>query len=153
MIRVIQVFLILCLIFFSNLLHDPTLTKIVNASDQSADSINDQTARELPELNLKRGHTGAINASIFSPNNKMVASAGADGTVKIWDINTGQLLRTIMSSHYWVYCLAFSPDGKFLATGSGDNNARLLDVSNGREQRTMRKHVHAVRAISFSPDG
>lgn len=110
------------------------------------------TRSELPELVVQSGHSGSITAIVFSSHDFM-ATASVDGTVKVWQVATGQLLRTFVVSEYWVYSAKFSPDERLLATGSGDNVVRLWDLHSGRLLKEFTGNAHAVRQLVFSVDG
>jgi WD40 repeat protein len=113
---------------------------------------------QKPELITQSGHSKAVNKVIFSPDGKTLASASDAFTIKLWDVNTGVELRTIMpSAGEYVTSIAFSPDGKTLASGSfieGKEGAsgviKLWDVGTGAE---LRKIEEPCRDILFSPDG
>jgi WD40 repeat protein len=63
-----------------------------------------------------RAHTDDIYALAFSPDGEILASAGADSTIRLWRVTDGVLLRTIQSG--WTVSLSFSPDGTLLASGT-----------------------------------
>ena len=65
---------------------------------------------------------------IFSPDGTLVASAGSDGTVKLWDATTGKLLKTLVHPDE-LMTVAFSPDGTLLVSGSYDNLIYLWGIS------------------------
>jgi len=60
------------------------------------------------------------------------ASGSGDNTVKLWDVATGQLLRTLTGNTDQVLSVAFSPRGHSLASGSFDNTIKLWDVGSGK---------------------
>ena len=127
-----------------------------------------------PEIVIQSRHTKPINAIVFSPDGSWLASGANDDTIKIWEISTGHLLRTLYGHSSNVNALAVSPDGKLLASGSGDmtskrefptfrqggivggtrdNTIKIWDVQTGREIKTLRGHELPVGAVAFSEDG
>jgi WD40 repeat protein len=64
----------------------------------------------------------------FSPDGKILATESWDKTIKLWDVATGTMLRTLAGHTDSVRSVAFSPDGKILASGSWDGTILLWDV-------------------------
>jgi WD40 repeat protein/serine/threonine protein kinase len=104
-------------------------------------------------LRAWQGHAGLIHHLAVSPNGRRLASAGEDGTAKVWDLGTGQLIYDVTQHRAPVYAVAFSPDGQWLATASVDTTARLWDAATGTPKGPVLKgHGHMVMSVAFSPD-
>jgi hypothetical protein len=65
------------------------------------------------------------------PDNPFLATAGDDGTVKLWHPEKGNLLRTLTGQKGWVIALAISGDGQFVASGTGEGEVRVWRAADG----------------------
>src|ERR1700735_4122541 len=90
----------------------------------------------------------------FLPDLNFIASTSEDGTVRLWDANTGALKQTLEGHSHRNSDVAFSPNGKFLASASNDDTVRLWDATTGSCKQTLEDHNHLdyTVALSFSPD-
>jgi dipeptidyl aminopeptidase/acylaminoacyl peptidase len=96
-----------------------------------------------------------INALAFSPNGKMLASAGDDdGTIRLWDVTTHRLAATLNGYPVGVTSLAFSPNGTTLAA-AGLDPVQLWDVATRKPlgPLTPTTRIGWVYSLAFSPDG
>src|SRR5437660_5130089 len=98
-----------------------------------------------------QAHTNTTLALAFSPDEHTLASGSEDGSVKLWDVETGALLWSGWHTKVTL-CLAFSPDGSLLASGSQDGSVRLWQASLGTPVEDI-PHPGPVFSLSWSPDG
>ncbi len=96
---------------------------------------------------------GPVYAVAFSPDGQYALTSGHDpNTAQLWDLHTGQIVRTFEGHTDTVFSAVFSPDGRYVLT-SGDMTARLWDARTGQELRQFAGHRGGVKAAVFSPDG
>lgn len=118
------------------------------------------------------GHEGPVSAVAFSPDGRYAASGGGrswwqeenraldrtkvdaeDYVVRLWDLETGQVVRFLEGHTDAVWDVAFSPDGTTLLSASSDQTLILWDVQTGAIIHRLVGHDRKVRKVVFSPDG
>lgn len=116
------------------------------------------SAGTLPKLRFKvDGNQAAVSAVAYAPDGKLLATGGADWTVRTYDLaKTKPIERFVPASHLGhVYATAISPDGKSLASGSVDKTVRLWDVAGAvpKSRTTLKGEGVPVYCLAYSPDG
>jgi len=107
-----------------------------------------------PPVDL-RGHTGNVNWATFSPDDRFVASASDDSTIRIWNAASGQSTVQPISEHASsVNSVAVSPDDGIIVCGSGDNSVRVWNAHTGEQTLpALHGHDRHVSSVAISPDG
>ena len=99
-----------------------------------------------------QAHTDIVDRTLaFSPDERLLATGSLDGTIKLWEVESGALLWTGWQADL-VEGLAFAPDGQRLASGGDDATIRLWDVQTGAQIETIAAHG-AVQSVAWSSDG
>jgi WD40 repeat protein len=88
-----------------------------------------------------------------SPDGLLVGAAHRDGTIRLWDVPSRQVVAVLSGHDGAVNAVAFSPDGQRLVSGGLDNTVRLWDVLTRQLVATRTGHRNSVVAAAFSPDG
>ncbi len=103
--------------------------------------------RKLP------GHTSAVLDVTFSHNGNLIASAGDDGTIKVWEMATGQVSYIIVGHSGGVTAVQFTHDDSRLVTAGRDNTAKIWQASPGIAPRVLTGHTSGVLSAAYSRDG
>jgi class 3 adenylate cyclase/GTPase SAR1 family protein len=116
---------------------------------------DDEVRKNLPPgvklLRTLRGHRRWIGRIAWSPDGQLLASPSADGTIRLWDAETGECLRTLEGHTGMVHSAAFDTTGGMLASGSGDKTVKLWEVASGCLLRTLKGHRDSVYSVMFDP--
>ena len=97
------------------------------------------------------GHADAVYAVSWSADDRRLASASLDHSIRLWDAETGREIATLRGHTNWVEALSWSPDDRRLASGSHDGTIKLWDAGTGREIRTIPEWRRLpVLAVSWS---
>ncbi len=108
------------------------------------------SGRELQHFQQDTEVTGVA----FSRDGTKVATGNRDYLVRVWDVASGKLERSLEGHTNIVWNVRFSPDGKYVVSGSQDRTARLWSLATGKEVRRFPGHDNnAAMYLDYSPDG
>ncbi len=96
---------------------------------------------------------GTVHCVKFSPDGKLLAGAGDDGVVRIWEPRTGKLARVMVGHKGVIRDIAWSPGGKVLATSSDDLTIRVWNVVSGACVHVLEGYEVPTTQLAWSPDG
>ena len=104
-------------------------------------------------LTINLAHSFDVSSVEYSPDGKYLVSGSPGQGVKIWEVSTGKLIRTLQSDTSFVFTVSVSPNGKYIASGRDDGSIKIWDASSGRLFKTLYGHSDGINTINYSPDG
>jgi WD40 repeat protein len=116
-------------------------------------TMNQAVWESIGQISMLSNDSNFIASMALSPDGQTVAFGSDKNTIKLWNINTGQEIKTLTGHSDEIEAVAFSPDGKLLASGGRDQIIKLWDISSGREVSNLTDHSDDIYSIAFSPDG
>jgi len=131
----------------------PTGAQTIIKTSQVTETITPENVSRINEL----GHWLDYWMDFaFTPDGETLASCNydtLDKTVRLWDINTRQLLFILEGHNEQVASVAINPSGTLIASGSMDGMIALWDITSGKLLRTLNGNVDGLYSLEFSPDG
>ena len=99
------------------------------------------------------GQAESVRSIALSPDGKMLAAGSSDGTVRLWDVETGKLVRQFEKpknpqADYTLHAVSFSGDGKHLAIGDNNSLLRVVDLETPESERMLQGHTDTTTSIS-----
>ena len=145
--------LIVFFLFFICTLAGAQTRRIEEKKKGQEDSTDVGSGMSNPEVVFNVGHSASIESIAYSPDGAYIASGSEDNTIKLWEVETGRLLRTLRGHNRDVNSICYSPDGKYIASGSNDNRIKLWEVKTGECVKTLGGFIGYVNSVCYSPDG
>jgi hypothetical protein len=99
------------------------------------------------------GHNDILYSADWSPDGKIVATAGYDRRIILHNAETGEKIREMTGHNGAVFDLRFSPDGKLLASASADATIKIWHVASGERFDTLSQPQSEQYSVVFTPDG
>jgi WD40 repeat protein len=134
--------------------HDATLRFWDAATGKNIRKLQVPDETNIKSLDQYKGiNSGGVLTVAYSSDSRFLASGSYDGTVRIWDSDTGKELHALRGHGREVTSVVFSPDGKVLASGSFDHTIRLWDAGSGKLLQPRQGADGPVNNLAVSPDG
>jgi WD40 repeat protein len=99
------------------------------------------------------GHQGSVYGVAFSPDGALLVSCGADGTIRLWDVISGQQLKQILAADKGVYSVDFDKDGRRVVAAGLDKMIRIYDTFTGALQTSIEGHDDLIYRVAFNSRG
>jgi len=119
------------------------------------------------EIRKFTGHNTGVSVVAFSPNGKTAVSGGRDDysftldenapdpdfSLKLWDVKSGEEIRSFSGHQDTVSTISFSPDGKKILSGGNDYSIRIWNVTSGKEIHPRKSHFSYLEKLAFTAKG
>lgn len=102
--------------------------------------------------NLPDAHSDTVLGVRFSPDGRLLGSCGTDKFLKVFDVDSGKLVRAFEGHTHHVLGTSWQSDGKLLATAGADNTIKIWDLASGEQQRTIQGFSKEVTSVNFLAD-
>lgn len=106
-----------------------------------------------PDLVMQNGHADSVRDVEFTPDGRLVVSASADRTIKIWEVSTGRIVRTLMGHILPVTSISISRDGRWLASTEKYGPIRIWDLNTGSQVNQFAEKMGAIHDLAFTAEG
>jgi glucose/arabinose dehydrogenase len=127
----------------------------VDTGHRLATLVHPSSGQALPDLlvDVQADRREEVRSAVFSPDGKLVLTAGDDGTARLWNATTGEPFLEPLQHQGTVRSAVFNLDGGRIVTASDDGTARIWDATTSTSLSPPLEHHGPVRSAAFSPDG
>jgi WD40 repeat protein len=109
------------------------------------------SVREAGLRTVLSGHRNPVSDAAFSSDGKLLATAGWDASVYLWDASDGALLRSLQGQPFAFASVCFSNDGSRLAAGGADGTIRIWETREWNQVGLVSGHKSFVDSLAFGP--
>lgn len=99
-----------------------------------------------------RGHDARVTCVAYSPGGHIAISGAVDGTLRVWDINSGQTIRILAGHQACLNDVIITPDGKYAISAAADWTLKSWQIESGQQLGTMNGHSSSVNAVAITGD-
>ena len=129
----ISLFILVIFVFYLNQIYvDSVQPPAISTREETAEDFSQETISTHPkDITLDRtikGHSDWVNSVAISPDGQTIVSGNLDNTIKVWNLDTGELLHTLEGHSNSVNSVAISPDGRTIVSGSEDETVKVWQV-------------------------
>ena len=125
---------------------------VASANDGKMNVFDLETKSDSPTY-IPEKHSKPVRAIEMFREDGKFASAGEDGEIHIWGLESRKVERSFVGNKTAIHCLAVSPDGKWLVSADADNQITVWNVTTGKPKRSFQATKGLVQDLAISPDG
>ncbi len=126
--------------------------RVAVADSAGTATVWDWSEAEQPVFSVT-GHDGMLDHLAYSPDGRLLVTAGRDRMARVWDADTGRKVSVLAGHVGIVWRALFSPDSKLVFTMGGAGEAAMWEASSGRRVALFEGHTSLIVDGVFSPDG
>ncbi|KAI8371348.1 WD40-repeat-containing domain protein [Radiomyces spectabilis] len=126
---------------------------VASASGDGTVKIWNLSSTKASCANTLNGHAGDVYSVKYHPNQEHVVTGGYDKTVRLFDVNTGAIVKTFPGHQLAVTKTIFNPLGNLVISGSKDNTIKFWDIVSGLCIRTISSHLGEVTSVEMNSSG
>jgi WD40 repeat protein/serine/threonine protein kinase len=117
------------------------------------DAASGRLIRNLQVWNIQEKHAKSVGRLAVTPDGQRVIGGCGDGSVVVWDMDSGRVLLNFAAHNGLVWSVAVTPDGQRIVTGGEDGKVHVWDAVSGRQLLSLKGHTRRVTSIVVTSDG
>jgi WD40 repeat protein len=118
----------------------------------SSPAIGSQDARPISPCQKFEGHTEPVKGVIHLPGGQQIMTYSKDGSLRVWDLQTGKQISNWRDGEGGMSAIALSPDGKKVISGSWNGAVRLWNLDAGKVIAKWTGHTGKIVSVCWNRD-